>query len=211
MTRLLLIRHGETDWNRAGRVLGRLPGNRLNGKGKREVAALADALAKQRIAAVYTGPLERATETAAILCQRLALPAPVVEEALTEVDAGDWAGKTRDDLAADPVWLAAHENPVGVHMPNGESLDEAAERALAAVQRLRERHRGKTFALVTHGDIIRSIVAHHMGLPLSEVLRTIFDTASVSVIEFKGDLARVIRCGWKANQGKLPLESAFGD
>jgi broad specificity phosphatase PhoE len=210
MTRLLLIRHGETDWNREGRVLGRLPGNHLNEKGRAEIAALADALSTQDIHAVYTSPVERARESAEILCERLGLPEPVNDEALTEVDAGDWAGKTRDELADHPIWISAHQDPTGVRLPNGERLDEAAARSVVCAEELVRRHCDETFAVVTHGDIIRSVVARYLGLPLSEALRIIFDTASASLIEFQSDTARVIRTGWKSEGAKFPLESPFG-
>jgi len=211
MTRLFVIRHGETNWNREGRVLGRLPGNHLNEKGRLESVALAEALSTQGIRAVYTSPLERATETAAILCRRFGLREPIIEEGLNEVDAGDWAGRTREEMAGDPVWLKAHHNPVGIRLPNGEELGEAAARAVAAVELLVQRHTDETFAVVTHGDIIRSIVGSYMRLPLEHALRVIFDTASASLIECKGDTARVIRTGWKAEGDKFPLASAFGD
>jgi broad specificity phosphatase PhoE len=210
MTRLFLIRHGETDWNREGRVLGRLRGNHLNEKGRREVAALADALTTQGIRAVYTSPLERAKQSAEILCERLDLLDPIVEEDLTEVDAGEWAGRPRHELVDDPIWIQAHEDPVGVRFPNGERLEDAAQRALACIDRLVARHCDETLAVVTHGDVVRSIVAHYMRLPLSEVLRIIFDTASASLIEFNGADARVIRCSWKTEDGRFPLESPFG-
>ena len=211
MTRLIVIRHGETDWNRAGRVLGRAAGNHLNEKGRRDAALLADALSTQGIVAVYTSPLERAMETAQAICSASGLDGPIPTEGLLEVDPGDWSGMMREDLYDDPIWIAAHENPLGVRYPNGEELSEVQARALATIEPLIERHQHQTFAVVTHGDVIRSIIAHYLGLSLEHILRIIFDTASASLVEFKAGEARVIRTGWRVADCKFPLDSAFGD
>jgi broad specificity phosphatase PhoE len=211
MTRLLVVRHGETDWNRNGIVLGRAPGVPLNAKGRHDAGLLAEALSTQGIVAVYSSPMERAMETAQILCDRIGLPGPIPTEGILEVDPGEWTGKSRDELLDDPIWIAAHENPLGVRYPNGEELSEVQARAMATIEPLIEKHVHQTFAIVTHGDVIRSIMAHYMGLSLAYALRIIYDTASVSVVEFKEGESRVIRASWRVVDCKLPLDSAFTD
>jgi broad specificity phosphatase PhoE len=162
MTRVLLARHGETDWNRDGRWQGQT-GPGLNDLGRRQAEALAGRLQTTSIDVVYTSDLARTAETAAIVAGRLGMTA-VPEPALREVDVGSWAGQSRDEIrVSDPQgyarWLDGESGWEG-----GETYDELHARSVAAVTRLVLRHPGETILAVTHGGVVRAIAAHAAGL-----------------------------------------------
>ena len=148
MTTLLLVRHGETDWNAAGRLQGHTD-RPLNVYGRRQARALADRLAGDGIQAVYASDLARARETAEILGARLGLDV-VVDPDLREKDWGSWEGLTSDER---------------VHVEfEGESTEAHRERVLRAVQRIVEAHPGERVAVVTHGGSLRRIQAAVSGV-----------------------------------------------
>jgi probable phosphoglycerate mutase len=150
MTTLLLVRHGETDWNAAGRLQGHTD-RPLNESGRRQARELADRLAGDGIAAVYASDLSRARETAEIIGARLGLEV-VVDPDLREKDWGSWEGLTADERA-----IVEFE---------GESTEAHRERVLRAVHRIVEAHPGERVAVVTHGGSLRRIQAAVSGVAL---------------------------------------------
>src|SRR3954447_11409482 len=162
VTRVLLARHGETDWNREGRWQGQT-GPGLNDLGRIQARSLADRLAREPIDAVYTSDLPRALETAGILAERIGLT-PIEEPGLREVDVGSWAGLTREEVRRrDPSgyerWVSGEAGWQG-----GETYEDMHRRAVDAISRLVERHAGGTIAAVAHGGVVRAIAAHAAGL-----------------------------------------------
>lgn len=181
MTRLLLVRHGLTD--AVGTTLaGRQPGWRLNADGRAQVRRLAEALARTPLQAVYTSPLERARETADAIAERRRL-VPRPRLGLNEVDYGAWTGRTFVELTAIPEWEHFNRNRGMVRVPGGELLCEVQARIAGELEALAAAHRGKTIALVSHGDVIKSAIAHCLGMPLDLLMRVELHPASVSVIE----------------------------
>ena len=161
-TRLLLARHGETDWNRVGRWQGHADPP-LNETGRRQAAGLADRLAGDGIAAVYSSDLARARETARTVAHRLRLG--VVEDpALREIDVGSWSGLTRAQVAERfpegyARWL---EGEIG---HDGETREQLAGRVVGAARTIAGRHAGETVLVVTHGGVIRALRRHAAGDP----------------------------------------------
>ena len=190
MSIFILIRHAATDL--VGRTLaGRGPGVHLNPEGRRQAVRLADHLAREPIRAIYSGPLERARETAQPLGDRLGLRPQVAEE-LDEFDFGDWTGRTLDELAPDPRWHRFNTFRSGVRAPVGELMLEVQSRIVAFMQRLREQSPDQTLALVSHGDMIRAAVLHSLGAPLDCFLRVEIGTASVSAIRIGDDGPQIL-------------------
>jgi broad specificity phosphatase PhoE len=209
MTRLLVVRHGETDWNSGGVIMGWTPGVHLNEDGRRAVEALAKTLTEHEIAAIYSSPLERAVKTAEIIAEPHGLSIEP-ERALIEIDTKRWEGRRRDEIYRnDPLWEEYHTNPAGAEIPGVESIHSVQKRAVECVERLRRKHTDQTFAIVTHGEVVRVMLAYYLGLDLGNIFRIITDTPSVSVIEFHGDRPMVIRTNWRAKEGALPLDSSF--
>lgn len=190
-TLVLLIRHGENEWTASGKLAGRTPDVHLNEKGQAQAAQLAQFLAKQPLAAIYSSPLERCVETAQPLANVLGLP--VVEEAgVVEVDYGEWRGAELKELGKRPEWQAVQHFPATFRFPQGETLRRTQQRAADAIERLVDVHPNQTFAVFSHGDVIRTLLAHYAGVPLDLFQRIQISTASVSVLGFFGGRPAVL-------------------
>jgi broad specificity phosphatase PhoE len=150
VTTLLLVRHGETDWNAEGRLQGHTD-RPLNDYGRRQARALADRLADDGVTAVYASDLIRARETAEIVAERLGLPVGVDPD-LRERNWGNWEG------------LTGSERDRVEHV--GEAVDAHEERVLRAVRRIAERHPGERVVVVTHGGSLRRIQVAAVGMAL---------------------------------------------
>ena len=148
MTTLLFVRHGETDWNAQRRWQGHadVP---LNDRGREQARALAESLADERIDVIYTSDLSRARDTAEAVAARLGVDV-VLDADLREIDVGPIEGLTADEAAAYEGW-------------HGEPKESHAERVLAAVGRIAERHPEGRILVVTHGGSMRR-VHEHLGL-----------------------------------------------
>ena len=190
MTRFLLIRHGMTDAVDTT-LAGRASGWSLNEPGRGQVRRLADALADTPIHQVCTSPLERAMETAAEIAARRRLT-PRVREALNEVDYGAWTGRTFSELSAVADWQRFNRHRGIVRIPGGELLCEVQARIAAELAALSGTCRGRTLALVSHGDVIKSALAHCLGAPLDLLMRFEVHPASVSVIDLSAEGASVV-------------------
>lgn len=153
MTTLLLVRHGETDWNADGRLQGQTD-RPLNDFGRHQARELAEELADEQLDAVYASDLSRARETAEILGEQLGLAA-VLDPDLREKDWGTWEGLT--SVERDRVEFV------------GESTQEHAERMLRALRRIAERHPGGRVLVVTHGGSLRRVQAEALGMALPVV------------------------------------------
>ena len=162
MTRILLARHGETDWNRVGRWQGHADPP-LNDAGRGQAAELAERLAGDGIAAIYSSDLRRASQTAHVVADRLGIA--VVEDAgLREIDVGSWSGLTRAEVEQRfpegyARWLAGE---IG---HDGETREELAERVVGAVERIAAQHPDDTILVVTHGGAIRALRRYADGDP----------------------------------------------
>ena len=154
MTTLLLVRHGETDWNAEGRLQGHTD-RPLNDYGRRQARTLAEQLAAEQVDAIYASDLARARETAEIVAERLGLPV-AVDPDLREKDWGTWEGLTA--VERDRVEFV------------GESTQAHQERMLGALRRIAERHPGDGRVLVvTHGGSMRRVQTAALGMALPVV------------------------------------------
>jgi phosphoserine phosphatase len=195
-TRILLIRHGETEWNRIRRFQGRsdLP---LNQRGRDQGHALALALEDESVTAIYSSPLVRAMETACLI--KVFHPSvPLFEEkGLVEMDLGEfdgmeaehWAAQNRDFLKA---WLEA---PASVRMPGGESLQEVQTRAIGTLERITKVYPSEsTLLLCSHNFVNLTILCYALKVPLDRFREVRQETAALNVLYKQGQqlLAKVV-------------------
>jgi broad specificity phosphatase PhoE len=166
---LLLVRHGETDWNREGRFQGHADPP-LNDLGRRQAAELAAALANEEVTAVYTSPLRRAFETAELIASARGL-SPVPVEALREVDVGSWQALTRAEVEGRFPQQFRRWIEYGRGWDDGETYEEMGERVIAAFRELAARHEGERIMGVTHGGPIRAVLALAAGIGHAEARR----------------------------------------
>jgi len=164
------------------RLAGRLPDVHLNKNGQEQAVQLAQVLCKAPIKAVYSSPLERAVETAEPLAQALNLPIQMAP-GIIELAYGDWQGKTLKQLGRLKLWKVVQEKPSEFRFPKGESFIEVQQRAVAEVERIAAAHEeGDLVVLFSHGDIIRLLVAHYLGMAMDLFQRVSASPASISVV-----------------------------
>lgn len=191
-TRILLIRHGVNDYVKKGLLAGRTPGVSLNKDGQAQAAAVAERLAGETIAAVYSSPLERCQETAAPLAARLSLELRTLE-GVKETDCGDWTGQALDELRKQEAWTQVQIFPSGFRFPNGESMLEIQTRIVAALDALQKQHAEQTIAVFSHSDPIKLAVAFYMGMPLDLFQRLEISPASITELDFSPLRVRLVR------------------
>ena len=179
---VLLIRHGENEYVKKGRLAGRLPGVHLNEKGRAQADALAEALKKTPIKAVYASPLDRTIETAAPIAEAHKQK-PIPREGLLEVDFGTWQDKTIKQLSRQKLWKTVQARPSHARFPEGETFAHAQLRIVTEINLLCSQHKPKEIiACVGHSDMIKLAVAYYLGLSLDFFQRLIVQPASVSTL-----------------------------
>lgn len=192
MTILLLIRHGQNDWVSKKRLAGRIAGVRLNGEGRKQVKAAAERLAHLPIKAVYSSPLERCWETAEAIAEPHQLPILELAE-VAEVRYGEWEGEKLKKLAKRPEWAAVQHFPSRFRFPDGESLLEVQQRAVAALEQVCSKHGEEMIAVVSHADVIKLVLAHYLGVHIDLFQRIGLSPASVSVVALGKHGVQVVR------------------
>jgi alpha-ribazole phosphatase len=190
VTRLVLIRHAEPEESARGRCYGSLDVE-LSPAGRVEAAALGKALAGAGVTAVYASPRRRATQTAGALGLRVQ-----VDDRLRELDFGAFEGRTYAEIEAEHPevfrqWMTA---PTTVRFPGGESFALLRERVLEIVEEIRERHADGTVAVVSHGGVVRAVLADCLAMPAEAIFRLDVAYASVGVVDWIDDtpLVRVV-------------------
>jgi broad specificity phosphatase PhoE len=186
--RILLIRHGETDWNRIHRFQGRsdLP---LNAKGRDQARDLAFALREESLTAMYSSPLVRAMETAHLI--RVFHPSvPLFEEGgLAEMDFGEFEGMEAQRWAVEyPDFRKAwQESPGSVTMPGGESLQDVQSRAIDTLKRITKPYPPEsTLLLCSHNFVNLTILCHALKVPLDRFRELRQETAALNVLYMQG-------------------------
>lgn len=192
-TRFVLVRHGQTEWNRVERFRGRadVP---LNATGLAQAAATGRHIAaKWRPAAIYSSPLSRAVQTAKAIACHFDQEVQVLS-GLVDIDYGQWQGLTPEEARSRwpelvGTWYSA---PHTVHIPDGETLSEVRARGLATVQELAYRYEGQTIVLVGHTVTNRAILLAVLGLGNDRFWRLRQEPCAINVFEVeKGDFTLV--------------------
>jgi probable phosphomutase (TIGR03848 family) len=200
---LVLLRHGRTTANVSGTLAGWTPGVHLDERGREQAAAVASRLAALPIAHIATSPLERCQETADAVAAVAGPPAkgararsigeprpePVVDDRWGECRYGDWTGQPLSTLAKDPLWKVVQSHASAVTFPGGESLRAVQLRAVDAARETNAEVAtahgpDAVWVAVSHGDVIKALLADALGMHLDEFQRIVVDPASVSVIRY---------------------------
>lgn len=197
MATVLLVRHGRTTANATGLLAGRMAGVGLDALGRDQVARTGDRIAAVPVSAVVSSPLDRCAETArAIVDRQTGAPPTSVDVDLTECDYGRWQGRRLTDLATEDLWRTVQAQPSAVIFPGGESLAGMQSRAVAAIRRHdaaveAEHGPGAVWVAVSHGDIIKSVLADALGMHLDMFQRLEVGPASVSIVTYGASRPRV--------------------
>jgi probable phosphomutase (TIGR03848 family) len=190
MATVILVRHGRTTANAAGMLAGRAAGVSLDQIGRQQAALTGDRLAVVPLAGVVSSPLERCQQTARFILERQAgNPSAPTEPALTECDYGLWQGRMLNDLSTEDLWAAVQSQPSAVVFPGGESMAAMQARSVAAIRHHdaafeAEYGPGAVWVAVSHGDIIKAILADALGMHLDLFQRINVSPASVSIVRY---------------------------
>ena len=190
MTVFHLLRHGEHGLLGRG-LAGRMPGVGLTERGRAEIAAVAERLAGDKVAALYASPLQRTRESAEIVAARLGLGIEFRDDVI-ELDFGEWTGATFESIRADPRWHAWRTQRSLATIPGGESMRQVQRRVVEALIEINQRHRDETVVVVSHGDVIRSALLFALGTSLDYYNRIEVGQGSISTIRIDSDGIRVI-------------------
>jgi broad specificity phosphatase PhoE len=186
----LFMRHGETAWNREGRVMGRNP-IELDADGRAQVARSIPFARLIKPELIVTSPLARARQSAEIIAAGIG-GIPLAEDPqLSEVLYGRWEGMVYHDLVDDPEYLNYREHPLDAPTPGGETIAQVQSRGVEAVRRAIADNHGRRILFVSHGDIIRTVLCHFMRLELAHFRRIRVDNASFSGFQLMGDFAEL--------------------
>jgi probable phosphomutase (TIGR03848 family) len=190
MATVILARHGRTTANATGVLAGRSKGVHLDDRGTEQAAAAGERLAGVRLAAVVSSPLERCRETAkAIASQQADGPKVATERGIVECDYGSWTGQELKHLAKEPMWKTVQAHPSAAVFPDGETMADMSARAVAAIRRWDARVEAEhgpeaVWVAVSHGDVIKAILADALGNHLDTFQRIMVDPASLSVVRY---------------------------
>ncbi|TCM42527.1 histidine phosphatase family protein [Kribbella sp. VKM Ac-2568] len=198
MPTVILVRHGRSSANTSGVLAGRTPGVKLDEVGLQQAAAVGERLAELPLAAIVTSPLDRCKQTAAAIAKHHEALRPATDRRLTECGYGDWTGKKLSGLMKDPLWPVVQQHPSAVTFPNGESMRAMQQRAVDAVRAhdaaLAASHGpGALWVAVSHGDVIKAIVADALGQHLDTFQRIVVDTASTTIITYTATRPFLVR------------------
>ena len=185
MTKIILIRHGETDWNRDQVFRGRID-VALNDVGITQARAVQESLQQRKIDGVYSSPLSRAFVTAEIVGEKRDVRVQV-EEGFTDIDFGAWQGLSHQQVKEEynDLYEAWRSQPQEVTFPGGESLQEVQRRSVGALEKVIKSNPGKTLALVSHRVVLKVLLCSILGLELSRFWYIRQDTCAINRCEYK--------------------------
>lgn len=187
MTRLYLVRHGETEWNRNSRTQGSTD-TLLTPRGIWQAERVAERLEKENVTALYSSDLKRAYYTAKAIGDRLQFVVKTSPD-FREMNLGNWEGKTLEEIKQEfnEIFSAWRTKPHETVIPGGEDLIRVQERALKGVSGLIKKHPGEKIVLVSHGITIKALVFGLLDIDLIYFRKIRMDNGSVSMIDFKND------------------------
>jgi probable phosphomutase (TIGR03848 family) len=197
MTRIVLLRHAHSSANAKAILAGRAPGVDLSDRGRKESQDVAKRLKEINFSLIRVSPMERCAQTIEPLLAQLskgsgAKPIIEVENDLVEVDYGKWTGRKLAILSRDKAWKVVQNNPSAMYCPGGEGLLDVQARAMRAVNNAANTPGRGPKLLVSHGDVIKSIVASVLGAHLDHFQKIVIDPASITVLDFNGVDFRVL-------------------
>ena len=199
MARIILVRHGETEWNLEGRLQGHRD-SPLTPTGRAQVAAIAERIARLPVAALYSSDLGRARETALRIADRTGV-SPRYDERLRERWLGIFEGLTEPEIVGryPAEWSLFREHDPDWVVPGGESARERSERTVSFLDELAARHLGETVVAVTHGGVLDGLFRFVVGLSLAVPRHFMIPNGALNVIRF--DEGRWMLETWGSTEG----------
>jgi broad specificity phosphatase PhoE len=185
LARIVLVRHGQTGWNKQEKFRGRVDID-LDETGRSQAEAAAKRVSQWEVAAIYSSPLKRAMTTGQALADIVGLTVEPVE-GITDMNFGVWQGMSIADVKKtypEQFHLWCH-SPERLEIPDGETMEDVRRRAVATVEELAARHEGETIAVVTHRVVCRVLLCYLLGLDNSHFWQIEQDTTAINVFELE--------------------------
>jgi len=202
--RLIIVRHGESEWNRIGRYQGQCDAP-LSELGLRQADALSERLRNEPLDAIFASPLQRAARTADAIARHHPNVPLTHDAALLEIHHGDWQGLMVDEVVERyAVGLREwREHPTRSQMPNGESFTNILKRVLDFKERLAAEYNDRNVLVSTHDVVVKILVADALGMNMDRINGIWVTNASISVIEYGGYLPYLISLSEACHLGRL--------
>lgn len=204
--KLILVRHGESEWNRINRYQGQNDPP-LSELGRKQAEAIAKRLSDEQIAVIFTSPLLRAAHTGdAIASFHPSIPV-IREHAITEIDHGDWSGCYASDIAARwPDGLREwRETPTRSQMPNGESFSNVLKRVLDFRDRIVSEYAGKTVVIAAHDVIVKILAADALGMHMDRMNTIWAANAALNVLDYSARIPILVCLNDTGHLGELAV------
>lgn len=202
--RMIIVRHGESTWNRIHRYQGQVDVE-LSELGLRQAEALATRLRNESLDAIFTSPLQRAARTAEAIARYHSSVPQFVDAGVLEIHHGEWQGKYAHEIAEeyDEALREWREHPTRSQMPGGESFSNILKRVLDFKERLCADYADATVLVSTHDVVVKILVADALGMNMDRINRIWVTNASISVIEYGDDLPYLVSLSEACHLGQL--------
>ena len=195
MARLVFIRHAHSTANDAGILSGQLPGISLSKKGKKQAQELVERLGASSFDSIRVSPMQRCEETISPWINSRysrGMKSYQIDESLIEMNYGTWSGRKLSSLSREKMWQEIQERPSTVQFPQGERMKAMQKRALMSISDALEEKKNGTHLFVSHGDVLKALVASLLKMKLDDFQSLVIDPASVTVIDFDGSKSRLL-------------------
>ena len=195
MARLVFIRHAHSTANDAGILSGQLPGVSLSKKGIKQAHDLVERIGASSFDSARISPLQRCEETITPWLNSKyskGLKSYLIDDALIEMNYGTWSGRKLSSLSREEMWREIQERPSTVQFPGGERMKAMQKRALSSVSDALAEKKNGTHLFVSHGDVLKAVVASLLKMKLDDFQSLVIDPASVTVIDFDGSKSRLL-------------------
>lgn len=200
MPLIYLMRHAESQANKAGVLAGRDDAVSLTSKGFKDSKQAVKYLRKLEISQIYSSPIKRCLQTVSPFAKEVGIT-PSIDNLLIEMDFGTWSGKKLSELSKTREWRKIQDNPAAFRFPEGESFKEMHLRVEKFLKRV---SRGKKpILVVSHGDVIKMIICCCLDLPINQFQRIVITPASLSIIEYTPKSKALLQSNMKLSKGNF--------
>ena len=195
MAKIVLLRHAHSTANNSGILAGQITGISLSKDGSRQADNLIERIGKSSFDSIRVSPMQRCEETISPWVSSKfsrGLENYLLDDGLIEMNYGSWSGRKLSSLRREPLWKLIQSSPSKVKFPDGERFVAMQRRALASVQEAVDSKKSGTHLLVSHGDVIKAIIAGLINLKLDNFQSLVINPASISILDVDAQGARLI-------------------
>jgi probable phosphomutase (TIGR03848 family) len=195
VSRIFLLRHAQSVANESGILAGQISGISLSKSGQQEASELVERIGAMKFDSIRVSPMQRCQETISpwvASSYGSGLGQYLLDDRIIEMDYGSWSGKKLSRLSREKLWKDIQKNPSKVTFPDGEKFTSMQKRAFETIKELGVAKKASNHLVVSHGDVIKSMIASVLKMKLDSFQSLIINPASLTVIDFDGDQARLI-------------------